>query len=120
MKVKRIFPLQIVNFDSDELFEELNQSAESESEEERNRRHVFREGQYSGQDRKRRRRRKNNSHFLVGEDKVSFGFATCTVCLELGEEILPTSKWEDSGCPLGDRAVTYRVVVENVMLTTYQ
>ena len=102
LKIKCLLPpLQIVNFDSDELFEELNQSAESESEEERNRRHIFREGHYSGQDRKRRRRRKNNSHFLVGEDKVSFGSATCVVHLPLGEKILLTSKWEIFRLPIG-------------------
>ena len=65
--------LQIVNFDSDELYEELNQSAESESEEERDHRHSFNPfyRRHSGQDRKRRRRPRSNSHFLVGDDKVS-------------------------------------------------
>ena len=67
--------MQIVNFDSDELFDELNPSAESESEEERDRRHIF------GQDRKRRRRPRRNSHFLVGGDKVSL--FSCFACLIL-------------------------------------
>ena len=71
---------QIVNFDSDELYEELNPSAESESsEEERDHRHMF-HGPMAGrrrrrddggtQERKRRRRPGSNSHFLVGGDKV--------------------------------------------------
>ena len=57
-----------MNFDSDELYEELNPSAETESsEEERDHRfHMFR----GTQERKRRRRPRSNSHFLVGGDKV--------------------------------------------------
>ena len=69
-----------MNFDSDELYEELNPSAESESsEEERDHRHMF-HGPMAGrrrrrddggtQERKRRRRPGSNSHFLVGGDKV--------------------------------------------------
>ena len=68
-----------MNCDSDELYEELNPSAESESEEERDHRHMF-HGPMAGrrrrrddggtQERKRRRRPGSNSHFLVGGDKV--------------------------------------------------
>ena len=70
--------MQVVNFDSDDLFEELNRSAESESDEERDHRHMFpgsgrrrRRRSHSGQDRKRRRRPRSSSHFLVGDEKVS-------------------------------------------------
>ena len=55
-----------MNFDSDELYKELNPSAEFESEEERDHRHMLR----GTQERKRRRRPRSNSHFLVGDDKV--------------------------------------------------
>ena len=93
--------LQIVNFDSDELYEELNQSAESESEEERDHRHSFNPfyRRHSGQDRKRRRRPRSNSHFLVGDDKVSlFYYSIVSHFYERGEAV--RNQWINVGLVL--------------------